>query len=263
MSTIIESSVSQLEQHKSTLNILRTITKHNESGDARVLTVEGDLATVRGLVTTFIACLQGLRTNTEMATSALRTDVNDLWARIIPDLHRDLQTEIQASVNTMIQGIDITIQETLVRLPDVLQGSSSHPPPADTTEVHVDDIHTTDRADGPLTDGIRATDPTLQSTTRGGDNVNTADAPAHGVGFQHLWSPYRGTRDMRCGDTTPHVTPGGGGDSACRSRYDGDPYRSRSDESRPPSLIGGPAQDLSKFQMSPIPILSVLTCSTS
>jgi hypothetical protein len=27
--------------------------------------------------------------------------------------------------------------------------------------------------------------------------------------------------------------------------------------------VGGPAQDLSKFQMAPIPILSVLTCSTS
>ena len=71
MSTIIESSVLQLERHNSTLkgittrlenhsNILRTITEHNESRDARVLTVEGDLATVRGLVTTFNACLQGL-----------------------------------------------------------------------------------------------------------------------------------------------------------------------------------------------------------
>jgi hypothetical protein len=29
------------------------------------------------------------------------------------------------------------------------------------------------------------------------------------------------------------------------------------------SLLGGPAQDLSKFQTTPIPILSVLTCSTS
>jgi hypothetical protein len=27
--------------------------------------------------------------------------------------------------------------------------------------------------------------------------------------------------------------------------------------------VGGPAQDLSNFQMAPIPILSVLTCSTS
>ena len=27
--------------------------------------------------------------------------------------------------------------------------------------------------------------------------------------------------------------------------------------------LGGPAQDLSNFQMAPIPILSVLTCSTS
>jgi hypothetical protein len=29
------------------------------------------------------------------------------------------------------------------------------------------------------------------------------------------------------------------------------------------STLGGPAQDLSNFQMAPIPILSVLTCSTS
>ena len=29
------------------------------------------------------------------------------------------------------------------------------------------------------------------------------------------------------------------------------------------ALIGGPAQDLSNFQTTPIPILSVLTCSTS
>ena len=28
-------------------------------------------------------------------------------------------------------------------------------------------------------------------------------------------------------------------------------------------MLGGPAQDLSKFQMAQIPILSVLTCSTS
>jgi len=27
--------------------------------------------------------------------------------------------------------------------------------------------------------------------------------------------------------------------------------------------VGGPAQDLSNFQMAPLPILSVLTCSTS
>jgi len=30
-----------------------------------------------------------------------------------------------------------------------------------------------------------------------------------------------------------------------------------------PLRLGGPAQDLSNFQMAPIPILSVLTCSTS
>ena len=100
----------------------------------------------------------------------------------------------------------------------------------------MDDIHTIDHADGLSTDGDCAADPTLQSSTRGGDNVNTADAPTHGVGFQHLWSPYCGTQDTRCRDTTPHVTPGGGGDSACRSCYDGDPYRSRSDESCPLSL---------------------------
>ncbi len=29
------------------------------------------------------------------------------------------------------------------------------------------------------------------------------------------------------------------------------------------TTVGGPAQDESKFQMAPIPILSVLTCSTS
>ncbi len=28
-------------------------------------------------------------------------------------------------------------------------------------------------------------------------------------------------------------------------------------------ILGGPAQDLSNFQTTPIPILSVLTCSTS
>ena len=35
------------------------------------------------------------------------------------------------------------------------------------------------------------------------------------------------------------------------------------DDLRGSSVVGGPAQDLSKFQMAPIPILSVLTCSTS
>ncbi len=29
------------------------------------------------------------------------------------------------------------------------------------------------------------------------------------------------------------------------------------------AVLGGPAQNLSNFQMAPIPILSVLTCSTS
>ena len=67
-------------------NILRTITEHNKSRDAVVLTVEDNLETVWGLVTSFDAHLQGLRTNTETATSALRTDVNNLRACIIPDL---------------------------------------------------------------------------------------------------------------------------------------------------------------------------------
>ncbi len=31
----------------------------------------------------------------------------------------------------------------------------------------------------------------------------------------------------------------------------------------PLDVVGGPVQDLSNFQMAPIPILSVLTCSTS
>jgi hypothetical protein len=118
MSGIVDSSVSQLARHDSTLqgithrlekhsDIIRTITAHNESRDAHVLTVEGDLATNHGSIDTFDtridARLQGHRTTTDTAVSVLRTDVTDIRARIIPDLRRDL-----------LQGIDTSVKEALV-----------------------------------------------------------------------------------------------------------------------------------------------------
>ncbi len=117
MSGIVDSSVSQLARHNSTLqgitnrlekhsDIIRTITAHNESRDARVLTAEGDLATVHGSIDTFDARidarLQGHRTTMDTAVSTLRTDFTNIRAHIIPDLRRDL-----------LQGIDTLIKEAL------------------------------------------------------------------------------------------------------------------------------------------------------
>ena len=87
-------------------NILREITQQNVSQDARVQTVEGDLTSVHGSVNTFDAKLLGLCTTRDTATSILQVDVNDLRARIIPDLRRDLQTDIQHSANATAQVID-------------------------------------------------------------------------------------------------------------------------------------------------------------
>ena len=85
----------------------------------------------------------------------------------------------------MIQGFDTTIQEELARLPEVFQGASSRPPPADMTEVPVVDLHAAAHKDGSLSDGDCTTDHTLHATpTRGGDNVDMADATACGVGVR-------------------------------------------------------------------------------
>jgi hypothetical protein len=94
VSASVQKQGSQLEAQS---GILRTITRHNKTRDAHLQTVEGDLVAVNGTVATFDARLQGLCTTTEATTSALRTNVNNVRARIISDLRRDLHNKLQES----------------------------------------------------------------------------------------------------------------------------------------------------------------------
>jgi hypothetical protein len=132
ISTSVQKQGSQLEAQS---GILRTITRHNETRDARLLNVEGDLVAVNRTVATFDARLQGLRTTTEATTSALRTDVNDVRARVIPDLRRDLHNELQDSTRGLtaaVQAVDTAVQEALARIhapPAGVQAASSTPAP--------------------------------------------------------------------------------------------------------------------------------------
>jgi len=206
---MLKSFTDRLEKHS---DIIRTITAHNESRDARVLTVEGDLATVHGSIVTFNARvdarLQGHRTTTDTAVSALRTDVTDIQARIIPDLRRNL-----------LQDIDTSIKEALAQLPVVQTAPSpSRTPPAAATDATLDEIHHgTAHADGHTAegDGDRTTDQTVQSPPPGND-ARTTYPTTHSVNFR---SPPHGSPIRWTGDT--HVTPGGGDNSTSRSRFDG------------------------------------------
>ena len=234
MSGIVDSSVLQLARHNSTLksitdrlekhsDIIHTITAHNESRDAHVLTVESELASVHGSIVTFDARidahLQGHRTTTDTAVSALRTDVTDIRARIIPDLCCDL-----------LQDVDTSIKEALARLPDVQTGPSpSRPLPAAATDVPLDEIHhATAHADGHTAagggtrttttvpgEGDRTTTQTVQSPPRGSD-AGTPYPTAHSVNFP---SPLHGLPNRWTGVT--HVTPGCGDTSTSRSCFDG------------------------------------------
>jgi len=81
-----------LEKHS---NIFSTIEMHNATRETRVQSVESGLTAVQGSIDTFDARLDaklhGQRTNMDMEMTALRTDVTDIWARLIPDLRRDLR----------------------------------------------------------------------------------------------------------------------------------------------------------------------------
>ena len=92
-----------LEKHS---NIFSTIEMHNATQETRVQSVESGLTAVHGSIDTFDARLdakiQGQRTNMDMEMTALRIDVTIIWARLIPDLRRDL-----------LQGIDTSIKEAL------------------------------------------------------------------------------------------------------------------------------------------------------
>ena len=74
--------------------------------DIRVQTIKGELTLVQGLVQTFNTKLLSLHTTTDTATTTLQTNINDLRARVIPNLRCDLQTDIQNSVNATAQAID-------------------------------------------------------------------------------------------------------------------------------------------------------------
>jgi len=99
--------LNRIEDHwEKNSNIFSTIEFHNATRETHVQSVESRLTAVQGSIDTFDACLdaklQGQRTNTDTEMTALRTNVTDIWARLIPDLHRDL-----------LQGIDTSIKEAL------------------------------------------------------------------------------------------------------------------------------------------------------
>jgi hypothetical protein len=281
MSGVIESSVSELAaistrqeyslksifaRLEDQSNILRTITQRNESRDARVLTVEENLVTVNESVTSVDAKLRavdaklvGFRATSETTTSTLRLDVNDLRARIIPDLRRDLLTEIQASARATAQVIDSTVHEALARLPveSTLRSSAAtadaavpadsagtaHATTAKTGVPLADDMpdsagtaHATPAKTGvPLADDMRTTDPGTNSASvsasDGSDNRGYGISDTQRVGFHQFRSPPRWTSDVPYKDDTRHVTPGD--DRASRLHHD---VRSRSDVFRPPPL---------------------------
>jgi len=256
MSGVIESSVSELAaistRQESSLtsifdrleaqsNILRTITQRNESRDARVLTVEENLATVNESVTSVDAKLRavdaklvGFRATSETTTSTLRLDVNDLRARIIPELRRDLLTEIQASARATAQVIDSTVHEALARLPveSPLRSSAATAAdgvPADSTGT----AHAT--TDAPPADDMCTTDPGTNSASvsasGGSDNRGSGLPDNPRVGFPQFRSPPRGSPAIPCRDDARYVTPGD--DQASRLHHD---VRSRSGGFRPPPV---------------------------
>jgi hypothetical protein len=174
----------QGSQLKAQSGILRTITRHNETLDACLLTVEGDLVGVNGNVATFDACLQGLRTTTEATTSALRTDVNNVRARVIPNLRRDLHNELQESTRGLtaaVQAVDTTIQEALARIhtlpPAGVPAASLTPAP-----VH------SPTATAPIND-LPVEDPTMRTDNSAGLTAARGVPNNPRIGFLSFRSP--------------------------------------------------------------------------
>jgi hypothetical protein len=71
--------------------ILNTITCNNDERDARMKAMECCLADGD-------ARLTGLCTTTEATMSSLRTDINNIHARLIPDLRRNIKHEFSEAL---------------------------------------------------------------------------------------------------------------------------------------------------------------------
>ena len=180
----------RLEKHS---NIFSTIEMHSATQDTRVQSVESGLTAVQESIDTFDARLdaklQGQCTNTDPEMTALRTDVINIRARLIPDLRWDL-----------LWGIDTSIKEALARLPDVQPAtvqtdkSTSHPPPAAGTdvaaakEVPLDEArYATNHADGHTAkgNGDCTTEPTVHSPSHG-DGGHTIPPPVASIFGLHI-----------------------------------------------------------------------------
>jgi hypothetical protein len=274
LSGVLESSVSTLAdittRHDNTLeaiktrlenqsNILRKITQQNVSRDTRVQHVEGNLALVHGSVNTFNAKLLGLRTTTDTATSTLRNDVNDLRARIIPNLRRDLIAEIQQSTHAKAWVGD----DAMARLPndrrdqDLRQPTVDRtdtpddicPPPAATTDANVDSDcaashaganSANDTGGNSTARGVNSADENSANSPARGMYANSTYAPDNGpsnnprVCFHNFRSPPCDNYDTQSRDNAQYVNPGT--NPTPRTQVDGTGYRSRFKGSRPPSL---------------------------
>ena len=101
--------------------------------------IKTDIAEVKATATTqtdrFTAQLNGLRATTDMTTTALRTDINDLRGRIIPSL-REQATSITSSVQRLEDRLNFDARRNPCHYPT--------PPrrPTDLTQRHApDDTH--------------------------------------------------------------------------------------------------------------------------
>jgi hypothetical protein len=86
--TILDKITNQVQIQS---GILNTITHNNNVHNAYMKDVEGCLADGD-------ACLTGVRNTMEATTSSLRTDINNVHAHLIPDLHRDIKKKINKAL---------------------------------------------------------------------------------------------------------------------------------------------------------------------
>ncbi len=215
----VQKQGSQLEAQS---GILRTITCHNETHDAHLQTIKGDLVAVNGTVAMFNACLQGLCTTTEVTTAALCTDVNNVRARVIPNLRRDLHNEIQESTRSLtaaVQAVDTAVQEALARIhtpPARVPAALSTPTPAHSPTATAPTNALSQQPPAPMPksatthfNDLPVEDLTVRTNNSAGLTAARGVPDNPHVGFPSFSSPDHHSHDSWYHwEHTPHVTSG-------------------------------------------------------